>query len=82
MGDDLFNDDFFKEFKDKQLHHEFQSSSFDDAFKRHHDDFNKSFATAEKVFWIFFSLVVIFIVGGFILAIILICIRICKGESA
>lgn len=79
MGDDLFNDDFFKK-KTLNFDSDFKSNSFDD-FKQHHDEFNKSFVAAEKVFFIFFGLVVTLIVGGFVLAIILICIRVCKGES-
>lgn len=76
MADDLFDDDFFK---NKQF--EFPSNSFDDSFKPDHNEFNKSFASAEKIFFIFFGLVVTLIVGGFIFAIVLICIRVCKGES-
>lgn len=80
MGDGLFNDEFFKN-KHVKFDNEFHSSSFDDSFKRQHEDFDKSVVAAEKVFFIFFGLVVTFIVGGFVLAIFLICIRICKGES-
>lgn len=78
MADDF--DDFFKN-KHLKFDNEFRSSSFDDSFRHHDEEFNKSFAAAEKVFFIFFALVVTFIVGGFVLAIFLICIRICKGES-
>lgn len=77
MADDPFSDDFFKNKFDSEFH----SRSFDDSFRKHNEEFDKSFAAAEKVFFIFFGLVVTFIVGGFVLAIFLICVRICKGES-
>lgn len=81
MGTEIFDQDFFKNKHDIKFDNEFRSSSFDDSFTRHNEEFDKSFAAAEKVFFIFFGLVVTFIVGGFVLAIFLICIRICKGES-
>lgn len=84
MADDIFNDDFFKEFKDKpfKFDHDFNSHPLDDPFKHHqdHDDFEKNFAATRKVFFIFFSVVVTIIIGLFIYAIILVCIRLCCGS--
>lgn len=82
MADDLLNDDFFKDFKDKQPHFYNDSSSFDDAFERAiKGDVNKALTAIDKFFSIFSILTVILTVAGFVLSIIWIFIRKYKGES-
>lgn len=66
--------DFPNSFAKQQFEMEQRSKAF-------HQDFDDSFATGQKVFFVFFGIVVTFIGGMFIFAIFLICFKLCRGES-
>lgn len=74
-------DDFFNRFDNSQHGYDFDSDPFFQNAKKRHSDFDDSFATAQKVFFIFFGIVATFVGCAFIFAIFHICFRMCKGES-
>lgn len=63
-------------------HFDFNSDPFFKSnFNERHKEFEDSFAFHQKVFFIIFGIILVFIVCVFVLVIFTICFRVCKGQS-
>lgn len=81
MGDFFNNNDDF--FNNDDLFHSKKNSDnlFNNDWDQHHKEFEDSFDTAQKVFFVFFAIVATFIGCMFIFVIFTICFKLCKGQS-